>query len=326
MNESIKQQILDAIVSHERIILSRHKRPDGDAIGSTKGLAGILRASFPGKEILVINEDSSEALAFLGAEDAQLSDAGYADALVIICDCAGVGRISNSKFSLGQTIVKIDHHIDISPFGDISWVEDWRSSTCEMIVDFYRSFSERLTLPPDAARCLYTGMVTDSGRFKFAEVTGETLRNAALLLEKGIDTQRIYANLELKDMDYHKFQAYALKKMKITENGVVHLHISLKTQEKFGLNHEAASSCVQFLSTVRGGLIWAAFIDVPDGSTRVRLRSRFLPINQIAEHYHGGGHAMASGATVYSREERKALLRECDLALKNYKEEHEDWL
>ncbi len=326
MNTEVKQQILDKIRSYQRIILTRHFRPDGDAIGSTKGFQEILRQSFPEKEILLINEDYSDYLAFLGGEDAPIDDALYADALVIALDTGNVDRISNKKYALGKELIKIDHHINITPYGDISWVEDFRSSVCEMIVDFYRSFPDVLKLNAQAATYLYTGMVTDSGRFKFDSVTGDTLRCAATLLDQGIDTDTLFARLDLKPFDYYKFQAFALQKMKITENGVAYLHLTMPIQEKFHLSSEEASSAVSFLDGILGSIIWLAFIDHPDGNTRVRLRSRFVTTNDLAEKYGGGGHACASGATVHSRKEMNALITDADQKIKEYKQTHEGWL
>ena len=91
------QAILDKIKSYNRIIITRHRRPDGDAIGSSRGLAGILRATFPEKEIYTQTEDSSNYLAFLGADNDPIADELYADALVIVTDTANLQRISNSK-------------------------------------------------------------------------------------------------------------------------------------------------------------------------------------------------------------------------------------
>jgi phosphoesterase RecJ-like protein len=89
---------------------------------------------------------------------------------------------------------------------------------------------------------------------------------------------------------------------------------------------ESASSCVSYMDSIRGSLIWIAFIENDDGSYRVRLRSRFLPVNEIAERYHGGGHACACGATVYSKKELHALLSEADKLLGEYKATNEGWL
>lgn len=319
MNEQIKREILDAIKAYDTIILSRHIRPDGDAVGSTMGMAKMLRLSFPKKRILLDNEDFSEYVAFLGDEDTKVEDKDYEGALLIVIDTGTIDRISNKKYKLAEKIVKIDHHVETEPYGDISWVEDYRSSACEMIVDFYVSFKEELKIDKEVALCLYTGMTTDSGRFRYDGTTGDTLRAGAVLLDQGIDTETLFARLYLEDFDYLKYQSYAYNKMQITENGVAYIYVDKDMQKQFGLSSEQASNTVSLLSEIKGSIIWIAFIDNVDGTIRVRLRSRFVTINKLAEKYGGGGHACASGATVHSEEEMKALLKDADDIIREYK-------
>lgn len=326
MNETIKKQILEKITAYEKIVISRHIRPDGDAIGSTHGLAALLKASFPGKDIRLISEDSSSYLAFLGPDDETPEDSFYEDALVIVIDCGTRDRVSNKKIGLGRELIKIDHHIDDKPYGDISWVEEERSSACEMIVDFYVTFRDRLVLTKEAALPLYAGMVTDSGRFRFPSVTGETLRLAGVLLDTGIDTETLFAHLNLEDYEQFKYAAYVYENMERTENGVAYLFVTLEMQKRFGLDREAASNTIGYLDSIKNYLIWLAFIDNGDGSIRVRLRSRFITVQELATRYHGGGHDKAAGATVYSWEEAGALIREADAMLGEYKRTHEGWL
>ena len=327
-NLEIKKAILEKIKEYQRIIIFRHWRPDGDAVGSTKGLQAILKASFPQKEIYLLNSDYCDYMKFLGSEDEPVADEIYADALGIVVDTGTMDRISNKKYELCREIVKIDHHIDIKPYGDISWVEEERSSSCEMIADFYNTFKDELTLTPEAARYIYTGMVTDSGRFRYRSVSGETLRLAGMLLDCGIDTDKLYANLYLDVYSSLKFKAYVYKHMKMTENGVVYIFVSRKMQKKFGLTSEQASNVISYLDSIKGSLIWLAFIEGKKGdkTIRVRLRSRFITVNQIAECYHGGGHDCASGATVYSKREMADLLADADKALGEYKASKEGWL
>ena len=325
MNREIMEKILQKIKEYNRIIILRHKRPDGDAVGSTKGLAGILRESFPEKEILVINSDYADYVKFLGDEDKDIDDALYAEALGIVIDTGTTDRISNKKFELCREIIKIDHHIDRTPYGDISWVEEERSSACEMIVHFYNTFKDELKINKEAATALYTGMVTDSGRFRFSSVSGETMRLAGVLLDVGLDTDTLFAQLYLKEFNSLKFQAYVYKKMKITKEGVVYLHVDRKMKKKFNLTNEEASTAVSFMDSIKGSPIWVAFID-GDDAIRVRLRARFVKISDIAEKYRGGGHAMAAGATVYNKKEMKALIADCDKTLKAFKESGEAWL
>ncbi len=328
MNLEIKQTILEKIKEYGRIIIFRHVRPDGDCVGATKGLQEILKLSFPEKEIYVINPDTAEYLAFLGPEDADIDEGLYADALGIVLDTADSARISNKKFSLCKELVKIDHHIPYDHYAPYIWVEEERSSACEMVVDFYNTFKDTLKINSQAATYLYTGMVTDSGRFKYSGVNGETMRNAGILLDVGVDTDTLFARLYLEAFEYLKFKAHIYNRMQITENGVAYIYIDKAMQEEFGLTLESASACVGCLDSIRGCICWIAFIENGDAeqSVRVRLRSRFVHINPIAEKYRGGGHACASGATVYGQAEVDALLADTDALVKEYKETHEGWL
>lgn len=326
MNKEKMTVILQKIKEYDRIILFRHIRPDGDAVGSTKGLREILRLTYPEKEIYVINSDYSDYMKFLGDEDEPISDELYADALGIALDTATIDRISNKKYSLCRELVKIDHHIENQPYGDYSWVEEGKSSTCEMVAEFYYTFRDELKINKTAAYYIYAGMVTDSGRFRFSSVSGDTMRYAAMLLEEGIDTDVLYANLYLKEFKNLKFEAYVHKKMKITENGVAYFYLDTATQKKFELSREDAGEAVSFMDSIKGSLIWIAFIESKDKTIRVRLRSRFVKINSIAEKYRGGGHGCACGATLYNKKELKALLRDADDLIKEYKANNKGWL
>lgn len=326
MNKDEMQRIIDKIEEYEKIIIFRHFRPDGDAVGSTKGLRRILQLSYPEKDVRVINADSSDYLAFLGDEDAPVEDAFYKDALAIVLDTGTTDRISNKKFALCRETVKIDHHIDDAPYGDVTWIEEDRSSASEMIAHFYNTFRDRLKIDSEAATYLYTGMVTDSGRFRYRDVTGETLRLAGMLLDVGVQTEPLFANLYMKELHNFRFQAAVYKKMKITENGVAYLHVTNRMKKKFGLSNEDAGSAVSYLDSIKGSLIWIVFIDADGGKKRVRLRSRFAEVHDLATKYHGGGHACASGATVYSRAEMKALIADADALIKEYKETSTGWI
>lgn len=328
MNKAIKEQIFQKIKEYDRIMLFRHVRNDGDCVGATKGLKRILQLTWPDKEVYLIDQDTAQYLDFMGPEDEPVADELYTEALGIVIDTASEARISNKKYNLCKELIKIDHHIPLEGFGDLMWVEEERSSACEMIVDFYDTFRDELKIDSEAATYLYTGMVTDSGRFKYDGVSGDTLRNAAILLDVGVDTQTLFARLYLEAFEYLKFKAHIYDRMQITENGVAYLYVDKAMQEEFNLTLEQASACVGTLDSIRGCICWMVFIDNGDdeGTIRVRLRSRFVHINPIAEKYRGGGHACACGATVYSMDEMNALLADADALVKEYKQTHEGWL
>ena len=328
MNREKMEYILNKIKENDRIMLFRHVRNDGDCVGATKGLKRIIQLTWPEKEVYLIDHDTAKYLEFMGPEDEEVADEIYAGALGIVLDTASEARISNKKYTLCKDLIKIDHHIPLEDYGSYCWVEEDRSSCCEMIAEFYNAFRDELKIDSEAATYLYTGMVTDSGRFKYSGVNGDTLRSAAVLLDVGVDTDTLFARLYLEAFEYLKFKAHIYERMQITENGVAYIYIDRAMQEEFGLSLEQASACIGNLDSIRGCISWIAFIESGDekGTIRVRLRSRFVHINSIAEKYRGGGHACASGATLYSREEVDALLRDTDALVKEYKETHEGWL
>lgn len=326
-NYEVKKAILEKIKEYKNIIISRHVRPDGDAVGSTLGLARILRLTFPEKQVYVVNGDYAEYTAFLGSEDAQPDAARYAESLAIVIDTATPDRISNKSWQSAREVIKIDHHIDVAPYGDIAWVEDHRSSACEMIADFYMTFREELKIDREAATCIYAGMVTDSGRFRFRSVSGETLRCAAALLDLGVDTDTLFAHLYLEKLDAFRFRAYVYENIKMTPHGVAYIYVDRAMKERFSLTDEEASNVVSCLDSIKGSIIWLAFIDNADGATiRVRLRSRFVTVDKLANKYRGGGHDCASGATLMSPDEIPLLLADADALIADYKENNGGWM
>ena len=323
---SVKEVILNKIKEYDSIVIGRHFRPDGDAVGSTMGLGRIISLTFPEKKVYLSNNDKSDYMAFLGDTSESVSEEIIKSSLVIVIDTATEDRVSDNRILNGKEVVKIDHHIEAEPYGDVSWVEDWRSSSCEMIASFYEEFSSVLKIDDIAATAIYAGMVTDSGRFRFSSTSSETLRLASIMVGKGVDIERLQANLDLNSYNFYKYQAYVFSKIEMTENGVSWLYVDQEMQKKWNLSREDASESVGFMSGIKGSICWIAFIENSDGSIRVRLRSRFMTVNKIAEKYHGGGHDRASGATCYSREEMMALIEDADKATKEFKESGEYWI
>ena len=154
MNFEVKKQILEKIKEYDRIMIFRHVRNDGDCVGATKGMKRILQLSFPEKEIYLIDSEKAEYLAFMGPEDEEIADEKYAEALGIVIDTASEARISNKKYKLCKEVIKIDHHIPLESYGCMQWVEEERSSACEMIVDFYATFKDELKIDSEAATYL----------------------------------------------------------------------------------------------------------------------------------------------------------------------------
>lgn len=315
---AIYNKILVKIKQYDTIIIHRHIRPDGDCIGSQMGLKELLKASFPQKRILTVGDDIPNYLSHLGQND-EIKDEDYQNALAMVIDTATEDRICDHRYKLASYSIKIDHHDDSFDFADMNFIDPMVPATGALMVEFYLANKDQLVLNKAAAEAFYTAIVSDTGRFQYRGVNGDVLRAAAVLVDTGIDIEEIYSKLYLKEFAVFVLQSFVYKKMKQTPNGVVYIHFTQKIMEKFGVSIEDASGLVNVLSQIKGALIWVAFIDYPDGSTRVRLRSRFVAINDIATGYRGGGHLMAAGATIYSLKEKKKLLEELDLRLKEYK-------
>jgi len=334
--KTVLREIHNAIKAHEKIMLFRHIRIDGDCVGAAKGLQEILRLTYPEKEVLLVDDERSEQLAFIcGEEDAPVPDSWYSDALGIVLDTATLERIASKKHALCGSLIKIDHHNETKDeqlFGKPHWVEPHRSSVCEMIVEYYDAFRHELKINARAATLLYLGIVTDSGRFQFDCTDGDTLRYAAMMLDimlkNGVDTQWLYANLYLRDLETTlKMKQYVFSNVQFTPHGVASIYISTETCKQLGISHETASSALNELDCFKNCICWIAFIENEHQDTiRVRIRSRFADINPLAARRQGGGHTHASAAVVRNMDEVRQLLDEADELIKDYKATHTGWL
>lgn len=324
-------EILEKIKEYNRIIIHRHIRPDGDCIGSQMGLKYYLQANFKDKEIYSVGDTIPEYLQKLGQIDV-IPDEYYDDALVIVVDTSTESRICDDRWKKGNFIIKIDHHDDSPKFGNIEYVDPLSPSCSSVLCSMFKTWNLSV-FPKSSAYALYFGIITDTGRFRYRGVNAEVLSNASYLVAQNIDIQEMYDNLYVDTLETISLQGYVLTHFKTTPNGVVYIHFTKKMMEKFKVAKDDAANLVNSLSTIKGSLIWVAFIDqmfekdptsvLPkEKEIRVRIRSRNVAVNDVASHYRGGGHLQACGATIYSLKEKKGLLEELDNALRLYKEEH----
>ena len=198
-------------------------------------------------------------------------------------------------------------------------VKNEEPANCQIITEF--AVENNLKITEKAAVALYTGLITDTGRFQFRGVSQATFNAAGVLVNAGIDVDKIYAYINLKDINSYKLQAYLYKNMKMTPNGVVYMYFTNKIMKKFKVTKDEAAALVSCMSSIKGSLFWITFVDY-DENIRVRLRSRFMSINELGKKWRGGGHLQAAGATIYNKKEMKELLLEADEMIKKFKEEH----
>lgn len=304
------EEILKEIQSHGTVILHRHTRPDGDAMGSQIGLKHLLRENFPDKRVYAVG-DGAGIYSFM--EDSvmdEVPDSAYAGALSIVLDCGAEKLVSDGRYALAARTARIDHHIFCGQFCQTEVIDSTFESCCGLIAQLAEECGWRLT--PLAAKSLYTGMVTDSGRFRYDATTARTLRLAAKLLEQGFDTNELYRDLYAESYEDKKLRARFLLKAQFTPRGVAWIYSTAEELRELGISaYTAARGMVNVLGDMKGVTIWANFAEGEEG-VLCELRSADKNVQPIALKYGGGGHAKACGATVPDRAAVMAMLHDLD--------------
>lgn len=301
------EKVIAAIREYNRIIIHRHKNPDGDALGSQLGLAGILKANFPEKEILMVG-DTSARYAFMGYTPDEVADEAYNGALAIILDTSAAALIADERYKLAEKTVRIDHHIFCEEIAEIEVTDTSYESCCGLMAAFAMECG--LTVPSDAAKAIYTGMITDSGRFRYDSVSPQTFRCAAFLMEQGFRTDDIYRNLYADDFSFIQLRARFVLKIQFAGNGVAYIYTTKEEAATYEADTFTISrGMVNVMGEIRGIDTWVNFTETDEG-VLCEIRSSLYNINPIAKKYGGGGHAKASGATLKNKEEAMAMLED----------------
>lgn len=306
------KEILDKIKEYNTILIHRHKNPDPDAIGSQAGLRAILRENFPEKKIYAVGYDEP-TLTYLAEMDTVTlkENEKY---LSIVCDTANTPRIDDDRWKTADFVIKIDHHPNDDAYGNLLLVEPERSSASEIIANL--TFENNLRMNAEAARLLYGGIVGDTGRFLYPATSPNTLKVASMLAEYDFDRAALGREMSSFDMKVARLQGFVYENMELSENGAARVLLTQELLKKFALRDAETSSIVSVPGNIRGVESWAIFVEQADGHFRVRMRSKVVPINEIAKAHDGGGHPLASGANSYSLEENEKIWQELQDNLK----------
>lgn len=302
------QAILEKIKAYQTIIIHRHISPDPDALGSQVGLAEILRNSFPEKQIYQVGTDIG-TLSWL-AQMQEVSDELYQNALVITTDAANTPRISDQRYNQGDYLIKIDHHPNDDPYGQINWVQTQASSCSEIIYDFVTASKGQLKINQAAARLLYAGIVGDTGRFMYDNTSVHTMTVAADLMRYDIKPTEIVNQMNIITLAQAKLQGYALENLTLVDEHVATLMISQKLLKELALDQEFVHVVIGTAGRIAGILSWVTFVEQTDGHYKVHFRSKGPIINEIAKRHDGGGHPLASGAKAADLTEVKQIIQE----------------
>ena len=304
------EQVLKAITDHQVIIIHRHTNPDGDALGSQIGLKHIIKANFPQKTVYTVGDEAGRYAFMADSVMDAVPDEAYDGALAMILDTSARKLISDDRYEKAAMTVRLDHHLFCEKIADVEVVDSSCESCCGLIADF--CMQTGLTLPAEASEALYTGMVTDSGRFRYDAVSARTFRAAAFLMQNPIDTNELYRNLYASDYEQMKLRAQFVLKIQFTAKNVAYIYTTLEEVKNcpadlFGISRGMVST----MADIRGVDIWVNFTETERG-VLCELRSSRFNINPVAVKYGGGGHQKASGATVRDRAEAMAMLADLD--------------
>ena len=299
------EKIHELIEKYPRIILHRHKNPDGDALGAQEGLRKILKESYPDKEIYAVG-DMTPRYGFIAEPMDEISDEIYSGALAIILDCGSSSLICDDRYTLAEATARMDHHVFSEKIADCEVVETSFESCCGMIAAMAKECG--LSVSAEASKALYTGMITDSGRFRYDSTTAKTFELASFLMEREFDTSSIYRNLYADELSMLQLRAKFTLKIQTTKEGVAYIYTPIDELKSYGVdNFTISRGMVNVMGDIRGIHTWVNFTETENG-VLCEIRSNQYNINPIATKYGGGGHQKASGATLKNKEEAMALL------------------
>ncbi len=300
------KKILTEIEKHKTIIIHRHTSPDGDALGSQIGLKKLIEHNYPEKKVYIVGDGAGRYAFMDGSQMDEIDDKTYENALAIVLDSGAASLVSDERYKTAEKTVRFDHHIYSEKIADLEVVDTSHESCCGLLTEF--AIQSGLTLSKEAAKALYTGMVTDSGRFRYDSTTPNTFRLASELLKTGFDLNEVYTPLYADDFEHLRLRAQFLLKVQFTPKNVAYIYT---TKEELATYNASAFTIsrgmVGVMSDVRGVNTWVNFTET-DGGVLVEIRSNAYNINPIAVKYGGGGHAKASGATVKDKETAMRLL------------------
>lgn len=302
--------ILQAIARFDTIIIHRHSRPDGDALGSQVGLKHLILENFPGKQVYCVGDEAGFYSFMAETVMDELPDSAWNGALAVILDCGGAHLISDERWMLAERTVRMDHHLYTGCFTDAEAIDSSYESCCGLITQMAKNAGWKLNRL--AAQSLYTGMVTDSGRFRYDSTSARTFALASWLMEAGIDTESVYKDLYADDFENKRRKAQFMLKIQFTPNRVAYAYTTEAELAEMGVSTFSVSrGMVNTMADIRGTDIWVNFTEA-DGGVLCELRSSGPNINPIAVKYGGGGHAKASGAKVPDRDTAMAMLADLD--------------
>ncbi|MBP5250090.1 MAG: bifunctional oligoribonuclease/PAP phosphatase NrnA [Lachnospiraceae bacterium] len=307
------EKLLEDIKQYDKIVIHRHKNPDGDALGSQIGLKNLILDNCEGKEVRTVGDEAGRYAFMEQSVMDEVPDSFYDGALAIVLDTSGANLISDDRYNTAAKTARVDHHLFLEKICDDEIQDQTFESCCGMIAFFAKESG--LKLSKLSATSLYTGMVTDSGRFRYDNTNARTFQMASFLMSAGIDTNDLYNKLYSEDFEAIKRKALFVMKIRFTEHRCAYIYNTAKEVEELGMStFNVSRGMVGTMGDIKGVDIWVNFTEAPEG-VLCEIRSSKYNVCPIAMKYGGGGHEKACGATVPDKETAMKMLADLDAML-----------
>ncbi|MHB9035357.1 MAG: DHH family phosphoesterase [Armatimonadota bacterium] len=298
MTKNFLKKAWTRLVEEHSFVLACHQRPDGDTLGSALALAHVLRRM--GKDVVVLSEDGvPDNYAFMpDSEDVQTSTERRNFDVGVLVDSEGLKRIGKAAEAVSNAKITacIDHHVPNGEFGDIRVTDRSLSSTAEVMAELFHAADVKID--KTVATQLLTGLIADTGAFRFANTTARTFEIAAHLQSLGAEPSSISREVyESRPLRSAKLLGRALTSLQTDESGqVVWARITKNDLDELGATDSDTDSIVNHVTAVKGPRVAILFRETKPNSIRISLRSRDgIDVNQIAKVFGGGGHVAAAG-------------------------------
>ena len=307
MKKDIKN-IIETINEGNNFIVTSHYSPDGDNIGSTLGLYYALKSL--GKNVLYVLDDTTPLnLNFLVKDvnilKSQELDVNLSDFILITLDCGDKGRIcvSDDIIESTKTLICIDHHASNDSFGDLNYINPKESSTCELVYNLLKEYSEFLgeqLINEQIATCLYTGLVTDTGNFCYSSANPSSFLMAHDLISIGAKRDFIIQNVfQSNPYNFYKLLGEALNTLDIINGKVASINLTTEMLERNGVSFNDSDGVTSYTRDIEGVEVGLLFKEKSKNEIKVSFRSKnYVNVGEIAATFGGGGHVRASGCTI----------------------------
>ncbi len=308
---TVAENIYQAISNAHAIVITAHKSPDGDSIGSSMALFHLLQKW--NKNVSVVHPDpapeflhwvpNQEVIVDFENQAEKATELLQAADLICCLDYNEPSRVGNDMQEVlvqsNAIKVMIDHHLHPADFCDFTLSETSACSTCELLFQWLKAIQRENDIDDTIGKCLYLGIMTDTGSFRFPSVSSGTHEIAAFLIEKGVKHFEIHeAVFDTNTIDRIRLKGYALSEKLVLIPGIPVAYASLSEEELHRFNYQKGDT-EGLVNQILGiqGIKMAVFFAEKDGKVKISFRSKGeYVVNQLAnDHFEGGGHAYASG-------------------------------